>query len=259
MSDHANEHSLTIDGLARAADVATSTVRMYQHRGLLAPPEKRGRVGYYGEAHLARLQLIGTLQDRGFSLAGIKELVAGLDRGESLGAVLGLGVTTSGGSTWASEQPAELSLAEFAERLPLDQFTSEMAQRVVALGLIDLIDGDRVVVRSPEFLRIGSELAALGLPLAVIVEQYEQLSKEADIIAGRFTELFREYLWDPAAGAGLATDEIAGLMGALERLGPLAESVVLATLRQAIQGRADRFAAEAAEALAVDVPRPGAR
>ena len=47
-----------IDDLARAAGTTSRNVRAYQERGLLPPPEKRGRVGIYGDAHLERLEQV---------------------------------------------------------------------------------------------------------------------------------------------------------------------------------------------------------
>jgi len=43
---------MTIDELARAAGTTVRNVRVYQDRGLLAPPERRGRLGLYGPDHL---------------------------------------------------------------------------------------------------------------------------------------------------------------------------------------------------------------
>jgi DNA-binding transcriptional MerR regulator len=40
-----------IDDLARAAGTTARRVRAYHERGLLPPPEKRGRVGYYNDSH----------------------------------------------------------------------------------------------------------------------------------------------------------------------------------------------------------------
>ena len=71
---------MNVDELAHAAGLVVSTVRLYQSRGLLPPPTKRGRVGWYGPDHLARLRLIADLQERGFSLAAIRELVRPLLR-----------------------------------------------------------------------------------------------------------------------------------------------------------------------------------
>ena len=52
---------VTVDELAQRTGVPSSTIRMYQTRGLLPKPRRDGRVGRYGPAHLARLELIGQL------------------------------------------------------------------------------------------------------------------------------------------------------------------------------------------------------
>src|SRR3954447_4763659 len=71
----------TIDELASAASVPSRTIRFYQSRGALMPPEVRGRVAYYGRSHLERLKLIAQLQDRGLRIDTIRDLVTSIDRG----------------------------------------------------------------------------------------------------------------------------------------------------------------------------------
>jgi hypothetical protein len=46
-------------------------------------------------------------------------------------------------------------------------------------------------------------------------------------------------------------------LGALEKLGPLAEGVVLMSLRDSLQAVAERFVEREAVRLGVDIPRPG--
>ncbi len=72
---------LTIEQLAAQTGMSVRNIRAHQARGLLAAPEVRLRVGYYGPEHVARLKLIRELQDEGFNLASIKHL---LDDGESV-------------------------------------------------------------------------------------------------------------------------------------------------------------------------------
>src|SRR6478609_4959013 len=60
-----------LDELARSAGVASTTVRLYQTKGLLAPPRLEGRTGWYDDSHLSRLRLIARLQSEGYSLGGI--------------------------------------------------------------------------------------------------------------------------------------------------------------------------------------------
>src|SRR5262245_49716936 len=72
----------TIDELAAVAQVPSRTVRFYQSKGALMPPEIRGRVAYYGKAHVERLKLIAQLQDRGLRIDAIRDLLSSIDRGE---------------------------------------------------------------------------------------------------------------------------------------------------------------------------------
>lgn len=67
--------TLTIAELADRSGMTARNIRAYQSRALLHPPEIRGRVAQYNGSHLARLQLIASLQREGFTLAAIKRLV----------------------------------------------------------------------------------------------------------------------------------------------------------------------------------------
>jgi DNA-binding transcriptional MerR regulator len=87
---------MRIDETARSAGVTARNIRAYQSLGLLAAPRLAGRVGLYDADHLERLRAIERLQSRGFSLAGIKALFDAHDRGQTLGAVLGLDRTVAG-------------------------------------------------------------------------------------------------------------------------------------------------------------------
>lgn len=245
---------MTIDELARQAEIVVSTARLYQTRGLLPPPVKRGRVGFYNESHLDRLRLIAQLQDRGFSLAGIKELLEGIEKGESLRTVLGL---SDKPSTWTPEQSLPMSFDELLNFLPQVEFTPDMARRIIDLGLVEFSpDGTTVDVLSPSFLAVGRELAALGVPPEVILDEYEHLHSEAQIIADRFTEVFRGHLWEPFVEKGMPAESMNVLVGALEKLGPLAEAVVITSLRHALQASAETFIEKETKRLGVDIRRP---
>src|SRR5213079_2147316 len=74
---------LRVEDLAGRADVSVDTIRFYQKRRLLPPPERRGRIAWYGTEHVERLARIKDLQRRGFSLAVIRRIVTGdLDRAD---------------------------------------------------------------------------------------------------------------------------------------------------------------------------------
>ncbi len=74
MSDNAN--SLTIGGLARAANVHVETIRYYQRRGLLPEPQRPpGGIRRYGSTDIDRLTFVKTAQQLGFSLDEIDDLL----------------------------------------------------------------------------------------------------------------------------------------------------------------------------------------
>jgi MerR family transcriptional regulator, mercuric resistance operon regulatory protein len=74
MSDNAN--SLTIGGLARAANVHIETIRYYQRRGLVPEPQRPpGGIRRYGDADIDRLTFVKTAQQLGFSLDEISDLL----------------------------------------------------------------------------------------------------------------------------------------------------------------------------------------
>jgi DNA-binding transcriptional MerR regulator len=73
----ADEPSLSIGKLARAAGVNRETLRYYERLGLL-PPDERTAAGYrlYGSRGAERLRFIKRAQGFGFSLEEIRELLS---------------------------------------------------------------------------------------------------------------------------------------------------------------------------------------
>jgi DNA-binding transcriptional MerR regulator len=237
-----NDERLTVDELARRAGTVSSTVRLYQSRGLLPPPARSGRMAFYGPGHLARMRLIGQLQERGFSLAAIKDLVDSWEAGRDLADVLGL---EQRAATWAAEEPARLGLRELRRRLPRGTLSPAVLRRAIGLGLLQP-EGRGFHVASPKLLETGAELVRLGVPIDAVLDEYEQLTQTTADIAARFTELFERHLWQPFAEAGMPPEQIGQLTATLERLGPLAESIVALTLRHALQQQAAAFIAKQA-------------
>lgn len=217
-----------LDELARRGKVASTTVRLYRSRGLLAPPRLEGRTGWYDESHLSRLRLIARLQAEGHSLAGIGDLLVQWERGRSLDSVIG--VESELDALLGDVHAVVLGPAELLDRFPTDSMTPELMQRSGRLGLIEITDDAKVRVVDRRFLETGSTLAQLGIPLDVILDEWETLTDHTDQIAERFVELFEQYLAPSDWRTDLGSDEARALSTTLARLQATARQVLAAAL-----------------------------
>ncbi|WP_020669335.1 MerR family transcriptional regulator [Amycolatopsis nigrescens] len=214
-----------VDDLARVAGTTVGNVRVYQDRGLLPPPLRRGRVAVYTEAHLARLRLILGLLGRGYAFAQIGEMLAAWAEGRDLGDLLGLEEVIT--QPWSDEVPQRMSLAEVTREF--GKYASPATiSRALRLGVVER-EGAHVLVRSPRLLQAGRELLSAGVPMPVVLEIAEQVKRHTDELAGLFLELVDRHVlpdgdWTPSA------EEVPELTAQAKRLRPLAQSAVAASL-----------------------------
>ena len=217
-----------LDELARQADVASTTVRLYRAKGLLASPRLEGRTGWYDDSHLSRLRLIARLQDEGHSLAGIADLLRQWEKGRSLDAVIGIeaGIDSLIGEAHAVVlEPPDL-LAYF----PPGSLSIEAMQRAAALGLVVPTETGSLRVTDRRFLETGSALAGLSVPTDVILDEWENLVAHTDDIAERFITIFETHLAPDNWQEGLDTDGARELATALAQLQGTARQVLIAAL-----------------------------
>ena len=239
---------MTIDELARRSGVTSRNIRAYQTRGLLPPPQVAGRTGYYDAGHLARLQYVASLQERGFSLAAIQCLLEAWEHGRGLTDVLGFEEALT--APWSDEKPERMSVARLLELFPEAVDDPGLVVRAVDLGLL-VAAGDEFEAPSPRLLRVGAELVAAGIPLAAALDEYERLAADATRIAERFVELFEANVWEPFVAAGLPPDRLAAVTEALQRVRPTAGVAMEAALARAME---EAVAASAARQVARFLP-----
>src|SRR3954454_21158447 len=123
---------LTIEGLAHETGLSVRNLRSHHARGLLPPPEVRGRVGYYGPEHIERLRLIQELQGEGLKLDGIKRL---LEESEGSGDGL-LRVKRATDSFGESEGSEVVTAEELVDRLQIDGNAEKMLAQATELGIL---------------------------------------------------------------------------------------------------------------------------
>lgn len=212
--------------------MASTTVRLYQNRGLLAPPRLQGRTGWYDDSHLSRLGLIARLQGEGYSLAGIANLLEQWEQGRSLDAVVGVEAQLD--ALVGDLHAVELDPVELLGRFPDGAMTSEGMQRAFSLGLVQPAGNGRVRVADRRFLETGSALAHLGIPVEVILDEWEALVAHTDDIALRFIALFEEHLAPADWQHRLDSDDARQLAGTLAALQSTARQVVAAAMDSSV-------------------------
>ena len=222
-----------VDDLARAAGTTVRNVRAYQDRGLLPPPRREGRVGLYDDAHLARLRVIAELLERGYTLANIGEILRAWSQGQNVAELVGLEVALTG--PWSDEVPETMTVEELIELfggvIDGDSIGRDL-QTAVELGFIEP-EGDHFLVPSPRQLHAAAELAAAGIPVAAILEHGRELRRDIDRVAEQFVALVTEYLVEPL-GDVIPPEEVARLAEVVQRLRPVAQTVVDAELAKAM-------------------------
>ncbi len=226
--------TMTIDELARQAGTTTRNVRAHQTRGLLPPPRMVGRVGHYGSDHLVRLAYIDRLQQRGFSLAAIRDLLTGWDEGRSLTEVLGFEEALT--APWSDEVPERFSRQQLVEMFPEVAADPGLLERAVAAGIVVPDgDGDGFVAPSPRLVRVGADLASWGVPLTAAIDESVQLAADMARIAQRMVKMFELHVWEPFVAAGFPADRLPAVTAALQKVRPVTATAVLSVLARAME------------------------
>lgn len=170
---------LTLDELTQRTGLTVRTVRFYTSRGLVPPPIRRGRSGYYSAEHIARIELVLELQSHGFTLSAIERYVAGIPD-DATPEEIALARTML--APWQSDLPVEMDRAQLEKKAGRTLTDDDLAT-LQALGVLR-VRGSSYLVASNQ-LAIGVRLLELGFPREVAVaaaavyqEHGEQMAKE---------------------------------------------------------------------------------
>jgi DNA-binding transcriptional MerR regulator len=178
----------SVDELAQRTSLPVRTIREYQTIGLLPSPRRVGRVGRYGPSHLRRLQLIARLQQRGYSLAGIGDLLTAWRSGAAISDVLGLDADEL---VQIDEPGASVNLEQLTTLLPA--LVRDRLDDLLASGVIDRCGPDRYCAPSPSLLQLTVDVVAAGLPaddvLALLIAVRTAADTAADAVIEAFSRL----------------------------------------------------------------------
>jgi DNA-binding transcriptional MerR regulator len=217
------QDDLTIDELAQRTGMTVRNIRAHQSRGLLPPPEVRGRTGFYGTEQLARIELIKELQADGFHLDAIRRLLD--SAGGSTTEVLRF--TRAVHAAFEEEEPRIVELVELAEQWGPDA-TVKLVEQATKLGLYRPLGDGRFEETSPRLGNAGAELARLGVPAERALATAAKVRRHARGVSRIYVELFVDVVWEPFERAGRPAERWPEVLEALERLRPLAAESLLA-------------------------------
>jgi DNA-binding transcriptional MerR regulator len=198
---------LRVEELAGRADVSVDTIRFYQKRRLLPPPQRRGRIAWYGPEHVERLARIKDLQHRGLSLAVIRRIVTGeLDRADEplAAAVVGAADDDGGAETDAEEF---LTLEELAARSGVPEALIESIARE-GLLVARRHEGDaRFTSADVDAVAAGLRLLETGLPMPELLSLARRHHEATRETAESAVAMFDTYVREPLRAADLSDDE----------------------------------------------------
>ena len=218
---------LTLDELTNRVGMSVRNVRFYTTRGLVPPPLRRGRSGFYTADHVARLQLVQELQSHGFTLSAIERYVAGIPADAS---PEDIALHRTMLAPWMADSREELSRAEL-ERRSGRSLDAGALETLAALGVVHPCGRGRFQVSMSQ-LGVGLGLLDLGYPIEAARAAAEVYAAHGRAIAEELYELFRTKVWPVYKEQGVSPERIQEVV---ERLKPLS----IASLVQAYEAGMD--------------------
>ncbi len=216
-----------VDELAARSGLSVDTVRFYQTRGLLAQPEREGRVAWYSEAHLAQIERIRDLKSKGFTLDFIKRLLwGGLDPvDEALVAAVAGEVPGK-----SSRDDGGLTLEQLAERTGV---SPALLQAIEREGLLPSASDGAYSMQDAQAVEAGLALLETGLPLSELLGLARRHDEAMQAIAEQAVDMFVHFVRDPIRASGATQDEAAErLVDAFRKMLPATTTLVAQHFRR---------------------------
>ncbi len=204
---------LTLDALTARVGMSVRNVRFYTTKGLVPPPIRRGRSGYYSADHVARLELVQELQSHGFTLAAIERYVARIpDRATPEDIALHRTML----APWHAQHPTRLTRAELGRRAGRSLDDDDL-ETLEALGVVAPVGSGRYDVAVSQ-LSVGVGLLDLGYPVEAARAAAKVYAEHGRAIAEELYEVFRTQVWPHYRESGASPERIQEVV---ERLKPL--------------------------------------
>ena len=222
---------LPIEELARRTGVTVRNLRQLQTHGVLEPPELEGRKGYYTPRHLARVALVRRMQDRGYSIAAIRDLLQRWQREGGSHAIANLEDALEPPLDRGKRRLVQADLFQLYPEFATDRALRERARKS---RLIE-DQGDTVEGTNADLLELGRSLVDSGIGVPALLELVERLDPGVQELARVLTGFFEEQVVEPFRRAGAPLDGLEDLAQRAERMRKLAARAVHLLTLQALE------------------------
>ncbi|QNE17142.1 MerR family transcriptional regulator [Kribbella qitaiheensis] len=228
-----HEATLTVDELSARVGMTVRTLRFYAGRGLIPPPVRRGRVGYYGPEHIARLDLVRELQAHGFTLSAIEGY---LDRIPADATPQDIALHRTLLTPWMRDLPETLDRTALVRRTGRE-LSDDDIEMLVALGVVEPTPDEDVFQVATAHLSLGVELLDLDLPVDAVLDITRIFHDHGRALAEELTDVFRAKVWPHYRASGGPPEHIQQLV---ERFKPVTiQGLVLAYERAVSETQRD--------------------
>lgn len=183
--------TLSVEELAARVGMTVRTVRFYASRGLIPAARREGRNGYYGQGHIARLELVRELQAHGFTLSAIEGY---FERMPTNASPEDVAMHRTLLAPWMPDLPETINREELEVRSGR-KLSDKDIELLVAIGVVEPLPTDAVFKVASAHLAVGIQLLDLGLPKDAALAAQRIFTEHGRTIANELTEIFRTMVW----------------------------------------------------------------
>jgi DNA-binding transcriptional MerR regulator len=217
---------MSLDELTKRVGISVRNIRFYTTRGLVPPPIRRGRSGFYSADHVVRLELVRELQAHGFTLAAIEGYMAKIPE-EATPETIALHRTLL--APWMPELPETVTRRELSRRAGRDLSDDDL-DTLNALGIVFPTKQGKYQVAIAHF-SVGVALIDLGMPFETALAAQDVFTAHGRAIAEELTKLFRTQVWPAYKEAGASPDQLRQMV---EKLKPVSVAALITAYESAI-------------------------